>query len=73
MTKEEILRLKKKKWYQDNGWKYRNGDVVVENKNNDFKLVKKYKNFVLMEHKKIGYKECFTKDEVKQLEVVYEL
>lgn len=67
MTKEEILRLKKKKWYQDNGWKYRNGDIIVENKNNDFRLVKKYENFVLMEHKKIGYKECFNYLDYKRM------
>lgn len=59
MTKEEILRLQKKKWYQENGWKYRI-ESKEETKNSDFRLVKKYENFVLMEHKKTGYKECFS-------------
>lgn len=38
---------------------YKKEKTQVNNRIEQFKLIKKYNNFNLYEHKKAGYRECF--------------
>ena len=38
---------------------YKKEKKQINNRMEQFKLIKKYSNFNLYEHKKAGYKECF--------------
>lgn len=40
---------------------YKREKRLEKERKKQFKLVKKYKNFDLYEHKKYGYRECFSK------------
>ena len=69
MTKEEMKEYQKIKQSE-----YRTIDKLLrldcEKRRNKYRFIKKYENFVLLERIGIGYKECFSHGEVKQLEVV---
>lgn len=79
MTKEEYY----KSWYQKHKdysrmWYYQHKThhymrVDDEVKRRKYRFIKEYEHFVLLERLDNHCKECFTRDEVKQLEVVYEL
>lgn len=38
---------------------YKKEQEQTNNRKKQFKLIKRYSNFNLYEHKKLGYKECF--------------
>lgn len=40
---------------------YKHEKEGIQDRKKQFKLVKRYKNFDLYEHKTLGYKECFSK------------
>ena len=50
---------KNSKYYAMSDYKYEAEKQKEKDRKKKFKLVKRYKNFDLYEHKKFGFKECF--------------